>query len=124
MNGVVDVHAVENDRVLVVDWKSDPLLDREPEQIVAGSYSTQRIVYVLAVLRSGAERWKWRTALERPDEPATAKSTARQTPARSRTSCSGWRGVVESTSSPPRSRTLACAATAPAGSRLCSYGPN
>ncbi len=56
VNGVVDVHAVESDRLLVVDYKSDALDGRDPVELTAEAYSTQRLVYALAGLRSGAER--------------------------------------------------------------------
>jgi ATP-dependent helicase/nuclease subunit A len=56
VNGVVDVHASEGDRLLVVDYKSDALEGRDPVELTAESYSTQRLAYALAGLRSGAER--------------------------------------------------------------------
>ena len=73
VNGVVDVHAVEDAGTLVVDWKSDALDERDPEQVVGDAYSTQRLVYALAALRAGAERVEvLHCFLERPEEPASA----------------------------------------------------
>jgi ATP-dependent exoDNAse (exonuclease V) beta subunit len=73
VNGVVDVHATEPDRVLIVDYKSDRLGDRDPDELVSGDYATQRLVYALAALRSGAERVEVAyVLLERPDDPVTA----------------------------------------------------
>ena len=73
VNGVVDVHAVESDRLLVVDYKSDALDGRDPVELTAESYSTQRLVYALAGLRSGAERVEVvHCFLEQPERPAVA----------------------------------------------------
>ena len=73
INGVVDVHALEPDRVLVVDYKSDRLGDVGPAALIEAAYETQRIVYALAALRSGAPRVEVDYCfLERPDEPVAA----------------------------------------------------
>jgi ATP-dependent helicase/nuclease subunit A len=69
INGVVDVHATEPSGLLVVDYKSNPLEGREPAQLTAELYSTQRLVYALAGLRAGAERVEVAYCfLERPEE--------------------------------------------------------
>ncbi len=79
VNGVVDVHATEPGGVLVVDYKSDALDGRDPEELTAGAYATQRLVYGLAALRAGAERVVVAHCyLERPDEPAIAEYAAAQ----------------------------------------------
>ena len=89
VNGVVDVHAIEDGGTLVVDWKSDALDGRDPEALVAERYSTQRLVYALAALRAGAERVEVAHCfLERPDEPAVAAYDDAPTPRGSRGSCS------------------------------------
>jgi ATP-dependent helicase/nuclease subunit A len=54
VNGVVDVHADEGDRLLVVDYKTDALEGREPVAVCEEKYSGQRLVYALAALRTGA----------------------------------------------------------------------
>jgi hypothetical protein len=70
INGVIDVLADEGARTLVVDWKSDALGERQPEDVTRDDYSTQRIIYALAALRAGAERVEVvHCFLERPDEP-------------------------------------------------------
>jgi ATP-dependent helicase/nuclease subunit A len=70
INGVVDVHAVEDDRTLVVDYKSNRLGGLTPVEITKASYSTQRLVYALAALREGAERVEVAYVfLERAGEP-------------------------------------------------------
>ncbi len=43
-------------RLLIVDYKSDPLEGQDPAAIVERGYTTQRLVYALAGLRAGAER--------------------------------------------------------------------
>jgi hypothetical protein len=58
--------------MLVVDYKSDRLDDQHPEQLVATTYSTQRLIYGLAALRAGAFEVEVAHAfLERPERPAT-----------------------------------------------------
>ena len=76
VNGVVDVHAEEADRVLVVDYKSDRLGEQRPGRAHRRrSTSTQRLVYALAALRSGAERVEVAYVfLERPETPVAAGS--------------------------------------------------
>ncbi len=70
VTGIVDVRAVEADRVLIIDYKSDRLEGREPAALVAEAYATQRMIYALAALRGGAERVEVAySVLERPAEP-------------------------------------------------------
>ena len=124
INGVVDVHAVEDDGVLVVDWKSDPLAERDPEEVVAGSYSTQRIVYALAVLRSGAERVEVAHCfLERPDELATATYTRADAERLERDLLELARGVVEASFAPTAEPHLGLCGDCPGRDALCSHGP-
>ena len=73
VNGVVDVHAAEDDGALVVDYKSDPVEGLDLAAYCDERYSTQRRVYALAGLRSGADRVEVAYVfLERPDEPVSA----------------------------------------------------
>ena len=74
VEGVLDVIAREPaGGVLVVDYKTDRLGGNRPETVVRDQYATQRLIYGLAALRSGAERVEVAHCfLERPDEPATA----------------------------------------------------
>jgi RecB family exonuclease len=74
INGVLDAVAREpGERVLVVDYKSDRLEGRAPEELMTGGYLVQRLIYALAALRSGARSVEVRHLfLERPNEPATA----------------------------------------------------
>ena len=74
LNGVVDVLAWEDDnRALVVDYKTDRLEGADPEQVMEGAYRLQRSVYALAALRAGASRVEVaHLFLERPEAPAIA----------------------------------------------------
>jgi hypothetical protein len=68
INGVVDVHADEGERVLVVDYKTDALDGRDPEAVCDEKYGGQRLVYALAGLRGGAPEVEVAYCfLERPD---------------------------------------------------------
>jgi hypothetical protein len=76
VNGVVDVHAEERDGLLIVDYKTDPLHGESPAALVERDYTTQRLVYALAGLRSGAERVEVAySLLEAPDEPVATTFT-------------------------------------------------
>jgi ATP-dependent exoDNAse (exonuclease V) beta subunit len=77
ITGVFDVIAGEaGDRVLVVDYKTDRLEGRHPDQVVASGYATQRLIYGLAALRAGAlEVEVAHVFLERPERPATVTFT-------------------------------------------------
>ena len=74
VNGALDVLAREpGHRALVVDYKSDRLAGGDPVRVVETAYATQRLVYALAALRSGAQEVEivhW--FLELPDLPVTA----------------------------------------------------
>jgi hypothetical protein len=68
VNGVVDVHADFGDDLLVVDYKTDALEGRDPEEVCDEKYSGQRLVYALAGLRAGAREVEVAYCfLERPD---------------------------------------------------------
>ena len=60
VGGVVDVHATEDGGTLVVDWKSDPLEGRDPGELVADAYLTQRLIYAIAALRKALARGEGR----------------------------------------------------------------
>jgi ATP-dependent helicase/nuclease subunit A len=75
LNGFVDVIAREDDgSALIVDYKSDQVGDADLEALVEASYATQRRIYALAALRSGAPAVEVaHVFLERPGEPAVAR---------------------------------------------------
>ena len=53
VNGRLDVLWLEGERALVLDYKTNPLLGRDPAEIVEEEYVTQQIVYAVACLRAG-----------------------------------------------------------------------
>ncbi|HEY5431759.1 MAG TPA: PD-(D/E)XK nuclease family protein, partial [Solirubrobacteraceae bacterium] len=77
--GAVDVLARESDpahpgRALVVDYKSDRLTALTPPMVVEAEYATQRLVYALAALRTGADGVQVAYCfLEAPDAPVVAE---------------------------------------------------
>jgi RecB family exonuclease len=81
ITGALDVLAREPGGMLVVDYKSDRLEGSQPAEVVAAEYATQRLIYGLAVLRSGAEEVEVaHVFLERPDDPVTVSFTMAQLP--------------------------------------------
>ena len=54
LNGRLDVLWHNGERAVVLDYKTNALLGREPAEIVEVEYRTQRTVYALACLRAGA----------------------------------------------------------------------
>ncbi len=56
LNGRLDVLWRAGGDALVVDYKTNTLDEREPQEVVDSEYRGQRIVYALACLRAGAER--------------------------------------------------------------------
>ena len=122
MNGVVDVYAVEDSGTLVVDWKSDVLDGREPADIVAEGYATQRIVYALAALRAGAERVEVAHCfLERPDEPAVAVYATADAEGLERELLELARGVVEGSFVPSDEPHAGLCADCPGRAALCVH---
>lgn len=73
VNGIVDVHAVEPDRTLIVDYKTNRLEGSAPTEIIDADYAVQRLVYALAALRAGAPRVEVAYVfLERAADPVSA----------------------------------------------------
>jgi hypothetical protein len=74
LNGVVDVLAEEADgTLLVVDYKTNPVEGQDLDAVVEAHYATQRTIYALAALRTGAARVEVAYAfLVRPTEPVQA----------------------------------------------------
>jgi ATP-dependent exoDNAse (exonuclease V) beta subunit len=54
IRGRLDVLWREGDRALVVDYKSNALEQRTPDEIIESEYTLQRLVYALVCLRAGA----------------------------------------------------------------------
>ena len=116
--------ADEGARTLVVDWKSDPLAEREPEDVVAESYSTQRVIYALAALRAGAEVVEVAHCfLERPDEPAVALYEAADEERLESDLLGLARGVVEGRFEPSTEPKFSLCADCPGRAALCVHEP-
>ncbi len=110
-----------DDSVLVVDYKTDRLRDRDPEQMVA-RYAVQRDLYALAAAARGTPVETAYVFLERPD-PAVREhfGEAELDAARARIETVLERlaaGRFEVTDRPHRALCLDC----PARERLCSHG--
>jgi ATP-dependent exoDNAse (exonuclease V) beta subunit len=75
LSGFVDVIAHEADgAALIVDYKSDHVADADLDALVEAHYGTQRRIYGLAALRSGAAAVDVaHVFLERPGEPAVVR---------------------------------------------------
>jgi ATP-dependent helicase/nuclease subunit A len=124
INGVVDVLADEGARTLVVDWKSNPLADTGPEQIVHAEYATQRLIYALAALRAGAEVVEVvHCFLERPDEPAVALYEASDAERLERELLGLAQGVVEGRFVPSAEPHFSLCADCPGRAALCVHEP-
>src|SRR5207253_11192578 len=68
LHGRLDVLQRDGPRALVVDYKTNTLGDRTPEEVVESEYTLQRLVYALACFRAGADEVEVVYAfLERPD---------------------------------------------------------
>ena len=83
IGGVFDVIAREpGGRTLIVDYKTDRLQGADPQALADTAYGTQRRLYALAALRTGAEEVEvMHTFLELPQRPAVARFTRDQAPA-------------------------------------------
>jgi len=124
INGVVDVHAQEDDRVLIVDYKSDRLGDRDPALVTSEDYETQRTVYALAGLRSGATRVEVAYCfLERPSEPVAAVFADAEAAALERRLLELAAGVVDARFEPSERPHRGLCAGCPGQPALCSWGP-
>jgi hypothetical protein len=73
VRGFLDVFHRDGPRALVVDYKTNVLDERTPEEIVDEGYRLQRLVYALACFRAGAEEVEVvYQFLEQPDAPVAA----------------------------------------------------
>jgi ATP-dependent helicase/nuclease subunit A len=124
VTGVLDVHAAEERGMLVVDYKSDHLAERTPDQVVEEDYATQRVVYALAALRAGAERAEVAYCfLERPDEPAVAVFAPDDAPALERRLLELAAGVLEARFEPSDRPHRGLCQFCPGQPALCSWEP-
>jgi hypothetical protein len=120
---VGDGHAGEDDGgLLVVDYKSNPLEGREPDELTDDHYSTQRLVYALAALRAGAPRVEVvHCYLEQPDRPTSTAYDAADAAALEAELLELARGVVEGRFEPTPEPHAELCATCPGRAALCSW---
>ncbi len=77
LHGRLDILHRAGGRALIVDFKTNVLGDRSPEEIVSSDYTLQRLVYALACLRTGdGEVEVAYVFLERPEEVVSTTFTA------------------------------------------------
>jgi ATP-dependent exoDNAse (exonuclease V) beta subunit len=68
LHGRIDVLGYEGDRAVVVDYKTNALGERMPDEVIESEYHLQRLVYALACFRAGAAEVEvLYVFLERPD---------------------------------------------------------
>ena len=81
LHGRLDMLHRDGPRALVLDYKTNALGDRAPDEIVDAGYRLQRLVYALACFRAGAEEVEIVYAfLERPDAVVSATFTRADIP--------------------------------------------
>jgi CRISPR/Cas system-associated exonuclease Cas4 (RecB family) len=76
LHGYLDALHLDGVHALVLDYKTNVLGERSPDEIVDADYRLQRLVYALACFRAGAEEVEVvYQFLERPNEPVEARFT-------------------------------------------------
>ncbi len=122
VNGYLDVLATEDDGLLVVDYKSDALDGREPATLADERYASQRAIYALAALRSGAERVEVVYCfLERPDDVVSALFTASDAPALERRLAQQAEGLMSGRLEPAAEPGRELCGDCPGRPALCSW---
>ncbi len=122
INGVLDVHVREGDRTLVVDYKSDAIGAQGPAALIEQKYATQRIVYALAALRSGAERVEVAYVfLEAPGEPVSQQFSAADAEGLERRLTELAAGIVQGRFEPTDAPHRALCHDCPGRAALCSW---
>ena len=107
-----------------MDYKTDPLEGRTPASIVEESYDTQRLVYALAALRSGAPQVEVAYSfLEAPGDPVLRSFGSGDAAALEQGLLALADGVLAGrfapTDAPHRELCLTC----PGRATLCTWGP-
>ena len=112
LNGRLDVLWRSDGEALVVDYKTNVLDGRDPDEIVEAEYRAQRIVYALACLRAGAERGRGRLPVPRGARGGGLgrRSRSPTSSARARAPARRSRGSGRATSARRRARSPARAA--------------
>ncbi len=82
MRGRLDVLRRAGGRAFVLDFKTNVLGDRSPEEVIEADYRLQRLVYALGCLRAGDEEVEIAYLfLERPDAVVSSTFTRAEMPA-------------------------------------------
>jgi ATP-dependent helicase/nuclease subunit A len=124
VNGVVDAYAVERgaESALVVDYKSDPAQGVDLEAACDEKYGTQRLIYALAALRSGAPAVEVvHCFLERAEEPVSVSFEALDLPRLEGELLGLGEGVIEGRFEPTDRPHRGLCATCPGVEGLCSW---
>jgi ATP-dependent helicase/nuclease subunit A len=125
VNGVVDVHADFGDHLLVVDYKTDALEGRDPEEVCDEKYSGQRLVYALAALRSGAAEVEVAYCfLERPDLVVSRRFGAAERERLEAELLDLAAGVISGSFAPTDSPHRELCQSCPGQPALCSWPPD
>ncbi|HEY7630705.1 MAG TPA: UvrD-helicase domain-containing protein [Thermoleophilaceae bacterium] len=124
VNGVVDAYALEqgDESALVVDYKSDPVKGVDLEATCDEKYGTQRLIYALAALRSGAPAVQViHCFFERADEPVSVSFDAADMPELEAQLLALAGGVIEGRFEPTDKPHRELCATCPGLEALCSW---
>ncbi len=124
VNGVVDAFALEggSEFALVVDYKSDPVAGVDLEAACDEKYGTQRLIYALAALRSGARSVEVvHCFLERADEPVSVAFEAADLPRLEAELLALAGGVIDGHFEPTERPHRELCATCPGLEALCKW---
>ncbi|MCW3064622.1 MAG: UvrD/REP helicase, partial [Solirubrobacterales bacterium] len=122
--GALDVLAWEGDRALVVDYKTNRLLDRAPASVVEEEYTLQRLAYALALLRAGATEVEVAYCfLERPEDTVAARFNAGESPALEEELTARASGLLRGEFAPSRHPHRELCLGCPARPGLCVHPP-
>jgi ATP-dependent helicase/nuclease subunit A len=125
VDGFLDVHAEEDAGALVVDYKTDALRGRDPEEATAEKYAAQRLVYALAALRAGAPHVEVvHLFLERADAPASVEYSAADVPELERSLLALADGIVSARFRPAGEPHRELCQGCPGQPALCTWGPD
>ena len=123
-NGVVDVHADEEARTLVVDWKSDALGELDPKLSPRSRTPLSGSSTPSPPSRPERSAWRWCTATSSARTSPPWRSTSRPTWRRWSASCWVWRGAWSRAGSSPSSEPhFALCADCPGRAALCVHDP-
>lgn len=124
VNGVVDAFALEggSESALIVDYKSDPVAGVDLEAACEEKYGTQRLIYALAALRSGAPSVEVvHCFLERADEPVSVTLEAADLPRLEAELLALAGGVIDGRFEPTERPHRELCATCPGLEALCKW---